>query len=89
MASANPGISSTNLFRRLAWQSSIPLEIRLAEGEPGAGSDYDRYYVSDHVCPSRETQLKMLPPLDARSETHLPSLTYPRDSRELRRDCSQ
>ncbi|CAD6586504.1 MAG: autophagy protein 5 [Tremellales sp. Tagirdzhanova-0007] len=58
MASANPGISSTNLFRRLAWQSSIPLEIRLAEGEPGAGSDYDRYYM--HA--PRHTYLPLLIP---------------------------
>jgi len=45
MALANPVASSTNLFRRLTWQSSIPLEIRLAEGEPGAGSGADRYFV--------------------------------------------
>ncbi|ORX38891.1 autophagy protein Apg5-domain-containing protein [Kockovaella imperatae] len=37
--------SSTNLFRRLAWQSSIHLFIRLADGEPGAGSGSDRYYM--------------------------------------------
>ncbi|GFZ47638.1 Autophagy protein 5 [Saitozyma sp. JCM 24511] len=41
----NPAQSSANLFRRLAWQASIPLEIRLAEGEPGAGSGCDRYYI--------------------------------------------
>lgn len=43
--SVNPVASSTNLFRRLTWQSSIPLEIRLAEGQPGAGSSTDRYFV--------------------------------------------
>ncbi len=37
--------SSTSLFRRLTWQSTVPLEIRLAEGEPGAGSGADKYYV--------------------------------------------
>lgn len=37
--------STTSLFRRLSWQASIPLEIRLADGEPGAGSGADRYYV--------------------------------------------
>ena len=45
-SSTNPAQSSTNLFRRLAWQSSIQLFIRLADGEPGAGSGSDRYYVS-------------------------------------------
>lgn len=37
--------STTNLFRRLSWQAYIPLEIRLADGESGAGSGADRYYV--------------------------------------------
>lgn len=41
--------SSTNLFRRLSWQAAIPLEIRLADGEPGAGSGADKYYVSWHL----------------------------------------
>lgn len=48
----NPAQSSANLFRRLAWQASIPLEIRLAEGEPGAGSGCDRYYVSGSLYSS-------------------------------------
>lgn len=34
--------SSTNLFRRLAWNATVPLEIRLADAE---GSLVDRYYV--------------------------------------------
>ncbi|ORY31047.1 autophagy protein Apg5-domain-containing protein [Naematelia encephala] len=45
MSLPNPMQSSANLFRRLTWQGSIPLEIRLAEGEPGAGSSTDRYYM--------------------------------------------
>lgn len=37
--------SSTNLFRQLAWNASVPIEIRLADGEaPGAA--VDKYYVS-------------------------------------------
>ncbi|WVQ81671.1 autophagy protein 5 [Cryptococcus sp. DSM 104549] len=41
----NPVQSSSNLFRRLAWQSSVPVSIRLADGEPGAGSVCDRYFI--------------------------------------------
>lgn len=37
--------SSTNLFRQLAWNASVPIEVRLADGEaPGAA--VDKYYVS-------------------------------------------
>ncbi|WVR04583.1 hypothetical protein IAU60_001591 [Kwoniella sp. DSM 27419] len=43
--STNPVHSSTNLFRRLAWQSSVPISVRLADGEPGAGSGADRYFI--------------------------------------------
>lgn len=35
--------SSTNLFRRLAWNATVPLEIRLANAD---GRAVDRYYVS-------------------------------------------
>ncbi|KAK4685003.1 autophagy-related protein 5, partial [Tremellales sp. Uapishka_1] len=46
MASVNAVQSSTNLFCRLTWQATIPLEIRLADGEPGAGSGLDTYYMT-------------------------------------------
>lgn len=46
MTSTGPVASSTDLFRRLSWQSTVPLEVRLADNEPGAGSGADRYYVS-------------------------------------------
>lgn len=51
MTTVNPAQSSTNLFRRLSWQGSIPLEIRLADNEPGSGSGADRYYVRLTVTP--------------------------------------
>jgi hypothetical protein len=38
--------STTSLFRRLAWQSSVTLEIRLAEDGPGGGGVPEVYYVS-------------------------------------------
>jgi hypothetical protein len=44
--SAGASSSSANLFRRLVWQSSVPISIRLGDGEPGFGSTCDRYYVS-------------------------------------------
>lgn len=37
--------SSTNLFRRLAWNATVPLEIRL-DGTVSAGTQVDRFYVS-------------------------------------------
>jgi len=37
--------SSTNLFRRLAWNATVPIEIRL-DGTVGAGAQVDRFYVS-------------------------------------------
>lgn len=37
--------SSTNLFRRLAWSATVPLEIRLG-GSEGANAAVDKYYVS-------------------------------------------
>lgn len=37
--------SSTNLFRQLAWNASVPIEVRLADGE-GPGAAVDKYYVS-------------------------------------------
>jgi hypothetical protein len=37
--------SSTNLFRRLAWNATVSLEIRLG-GSIGTGAPVDRYYVS-------------------------------------------
>lgn len=46
MASPNPILSTTTLFRRLTWQSAVTISIRLADGEPGAGNACDRYYVS-------------------------------------------
>ncbi|WWD21432.1 hypothetical protein CI109_105917 [Kwoniella shandongensis] len=45
MSNPNPVQSSTNLFRRLAWQTAIPISIRLGDNEPGAGSGVDRYYI--------------------------------------------
>jgi len=44
MTTSNPIQSSTNLFRRLTWQSSILLSIRLADDTPRSGG-IDRYYV--------------------------------------------
>ncbi|WVF69945.1 hypothetical protein IAT40_004730 [Kwoniella sp. CBS 6097] len=44
----NPIQSSTNLFRRLAWQSSVSISVRLADdGGPGssAGVGADRYFL--------------------------------------------
>jgi hypothetical protein len=38
--------STTSLFRRLAWQSSVTLEIRFAEDGPGGGGVPEVYYVS-------------------------------------------
>ena len=38
--------STTSLFRRLAWQSSVTLEIRFAEDGPGGGCVPEVYYVS-------------------------------------------
>jgi hypothetical protein len=38
--------STTSLFRRLAWQSSVTLEVRFAEDEPGGGGVPEVYYVS-------------------------------------------
>ncbi|KAL1406274.1 autophagy protein 5 [Vanrija albida] len=35
--------SSTNLFRRLAWNSSVPIEVRLADDV--AGGAVDKYYI--------------------------------------------
>ncbi|OCF41711.1 autophagy protein 5 [Kwoniella heveanensis CBS 569] len=45
--STNPIHSSTNLFRRLAWQSSVSISIRIADGEPGSGAGVgaDRYFL--------------------------------------------
>lgn len=37
--------SSTSLFRRLTWQSTVPIEISLSEQDVGGGSDLDKYYV--------------------------------------------
>lgn len=38
--------STTSLFRRLTWQSSVTLEIRFAEDGPGGGGVPEVYYVS-------------------------------------------
>lgn len=38
--------STTSLFRRLAWQSSVTLEIRFADDGPGGGGVPEVYYVS-------------------------------------------
>ncbi|RXK37517.1 autophagy protein 5 [Tremella mesenterica] len=45
MTSSNPAHSSTSLFRQLTWKSTVLLDIRLADGEPGAGGRVDRYYM--------------------------------------------
>ncbi|WWC59341.1 uncharacterized protein I303_101893 [Kwoniella dejecticola CBS 10117] len=45
MSSTNPVHSSTNLFRRLSWQSSVSISIRIADGEPGAGIGVDKYFI--------------------------------------------
>ncbi|KAK8847342.1 hypothetical protein IAR55_005199 [Kwoniella newhampshirensis] len=45
MSNPNPVQSSTNLFRRLAWQTSVPISIRLADNEPGAGVGIDKYFI--------------------------------------------
>jgi len=47
MTTSNPIQSSTDLFRRLTWQASILLSIRLADNIPTAG--IDRYYVSSPI----------------------------------------
>ena len=81
MASPNPLSSTTNLFRRLTWQSSIPLEIRLAEGEPGAATGADVYYVSPSLqSPHQQTLAHAR--ADARAAIHLPPPPHPRDTRE-------
>ncbi|WVQ97976.1 hypothetical protein IAU59_005096 [Kwoniella sp. CBS 9459] len=43
----SPVHSSTNLFRRLAWQSSVSISVRIADGEPGSGTGVgaDRYFL--------------------------------------------
>nr|ODN93151.1 autophagy protein 5 [Cryptococcus depauperatus CBS 7841] len=45
MTSPNPVQSSTQLYRRLIWQSTIPICIKLAPDSPGAGNGYDRYFI--------------------------------------------
>ncbi|WWC67865.1 uncharacterized protein I206_101782 [Kwoniella pini CBS 10737] len=45
MSNTNPVHSSTNLFRRLSWQTSISISIRIADGEPGAGTGADKYFI--------------------------------------------
>lgn len=47
MSAAGSVQSSTNLFRRLAWNSSVPIEVRLADDV--AGGAVDKYYVSGDV----------------------------------------
>jgi hypothetical protein len=46
--------STTSLFRRLAWQSSVTLEIRLAEDGPGGGGVPEVYYVSRAASDSEQ-----------------------------------
>jgi hypothetical protein len=50
--------STTSLFRRLAWQSSVTLEIRFAEDGPGGGGVPEVYYVSreQRATASRESE---------------------------------
>jgi hypothetical protein len=45
--------STTSLFRRLAWQSSVTLEIRFAEHGPGGGVP-EVYYVSRAASDSEQ-----------------------------------
>ncbi|KAK6903806.1 autophagy protein 5 [Kwoniella mangroviensis CBS 10435] len=58
MSTPNPVHSSTNLFRRLSWQTSISISIRIADGEPGAGIGADRYFIQT----PRYTYLPLLIP---------------------------
>ncbi|KAL7421313.1 autophagy protein 5 [Cryptotrichosporon argae] len=44
MASSSSIHSSAALFRRLTWNATVPLEVRLADDTPGAGSA-GRYYI--------------------------------------------
>ena len=78
-SSSNPAQSSSNLFRRLTWQSSIQLFIRLADGEPGAGSGADKYFVSCqfYAYVAAHTRLP-----DASTTIHLPPFADPRDPRK-------
>ncbi|WWC86965.1 uncharacterized protein L201_001846 [Kwoniella dendrophila CBS 6074] len=45
MSNPNPVHSTTNLFRRLSWQTSVSISIRVADGEPGAGIGADKYFI--------------------------------------------
>ncbi|WRT64845.1 uncharacterized protein IL334_001781 [Kwoniella shivajii] len=45
MSNPNPVHSSTNLFRRLSWQTSISISVRIADGETGSGTGADRYFI--------------------------------------------
>jgi len=50
--------STTSLFRRLAWQSSVTLEIRFAEDGPGGGGVPEVYYVSRAASDSEQHALR-------------------------------
>lgn len=63
--------SSTSLFRRLTWQATVPIEVRLATTEHGAGNGADRYY----VCWIIQLLLAdMFPQMHAPRNTYLPLL---------------